>query len=100
MKKIENYGASGASWQCLVCGNWNPTNAETCQHHTKKKKCDVMNLTKPNDITIKFNINNNVSVKLTREGINHFYKYHERFGIITDGPRLMRMDGIKYNCGH
>jgi hypothetical protein len=47
-----------------------------------------MNLIQSNGITIKFNINNNVSVKLTRAGINHFYEHHERFGIITDGPQI------------
>ena len=37
---------------------------------------------------IGFNVNDRARVKLTREGIHHFYAWHERLGIITDGPKI------------
>lgn len=38
--------------------------------------------------SIPFNINNYVSVKLTKEGGEQWYRHHERFGIIGDGPEI------------
>jgi hypothetical protein len=39
-------------------------------------------------MTIKVNLNDQVSVKLTREGINRYYQFHEDLGIISDGPGI------------
>lgn len=33
-----------------------------------------------------FNLNEEIKVKLTREGIHHYYAEHEKYGIVSNGP--------------
>lgn len=44
--------------------------------------------TAPGSGWMPFNINERVRVRLTRDGIHHYYAHHEQFGLLTDGPTI------------